>query len=46
MTPIILKLPRAWKGEIESLARRKGITQSKVIRLAIAKTYSLPEEQA
>lgn len=46
MEVVILKLPPAWKAEMEALAERKGITQSKLIRLAIARAYSLPEEQA
>jgi hypothetical protein len=46
MAVVILKLPIPWKDELLAISQRKGITLSKLLRMAIAKAYSLPEEQA
>jgi hypothetical protein len=46
MAVVILKLPIPWKDELQAISQRKGITFSKLLRMAIAKAYSLPEEQA
>jgi hypothetical protein len=46
MPVVILKLPIHWKTELQAISSRKGITLSKLLRIAIARVYSLPEEQA
>ena len=46
MAVVILKVPISWKDELQALATRRGITFSKLLRMAIATAYSLPPEQA